>query len=354
MARYATELHHLVAAINIMDQLTHSKNINSINRERLMYALTRRQFIATLISPQTNSKEEKAKAGDLIVSVYHRATRPTIIHAIAKFLEEHSYAGFNRNVAVFFVSLVNLGMSEMNTRAQDIGNRRDHHDIDDDEYERMMRKFERYQEDLETILSTARRIIRADARNLNRISGVPKKLCQSGLYTVPDPTLLDNYKIGYYLDLLLNNIYGFVDMTGGLVDFRTEVNWSMYFAKIFGNTKLPDVASLIMLESPDRINQYKNHAAGVGDRWDSLTVWALKNLNSQSSDVREHMIELFLKRVNRRLDKWGLNTRVDLRKIDNIRFGDLYDTVKKYWGRIEEMSEKAAILANATKDTSRI
>ena len=351
MPMYSADLRYLVSSINLLDQLAQSKNMSSVNRSRLMSLVTGRQFIRAVISPVV-AKDEKPKASDLIVIIYDRATRPAIIHGLAKYLDEQSFYSYNRNVAVFFVSLVNLGMSEMNVRAQDIGNRRDHHDIDDEEYDRWMKKFERYQEDLEIILAAARKIIRSDARLLNRTSGVPKKLCQSGLYTVPEDSLLDNYKIGYYLDLLLNNIYGFVDMTGGLVDFRREVNWSRYFSKIFGVYRLPDVASLIMLESPDRIEQYKNQPAAVRDCWDSLTNWALKNLNSQSSDVRDHMIELFLKRVNRRLDKWGFNTRIDLRKIDDLRFKDLASTVKKYWDRIEDLAEKAAVLANASRDTS--
>lgn len=348
---HSRDLRELFTDANMIEQLSRSKHVSSLGRDRLMMMITSRSFIRAVISPRVE-KDEKAHTSDLIVAIYDYTTRPSIIRAIARYLEEHSLVSTDRDVAVFFVSLVNLGMSEMNTRAQDIGNRRDHRDINDEEYDHIMRKFEQYQEDLETILAAARKIIRPEARMLNRSSGIPKKLCQSGLYTVPSENILDAYKIGYYLDLLLNNIYGFVDMTGGLVDFQREVNWSRYFARVFGARRLPDVASLIMLESPDRITQYKNQPAAVRDCWDSLTEWALRNLNSQSSDVRDHMIELFLKRVSKRLDKWGFNTRIDLRKIDDYRFSDLAHTVKKYWDRLDEMAEKAAILANASRDTS--
>lgn len=354
MAMYSQDMRELASALNMMEQLSASKKSSSYNRERLMNTLISRKFINAIIAPKTTNEVEKRQVGDLVVAVYNCATRPFIIHMIAKQLEEMPYMFAGRDVAVFFVSLVNLGMSEMNVRAQDLGNRRDHRDISDDEYESIMRKFERYQEDLETILSAARKIIRSDARVLSRHSGVPKKLCQSGLYTVPTPSLLNTYKIGYYLDLLLNNIYGFVDMTGGLVDFRTEVNWTRYFEKIFSTARLPDVASLIMLESPDRITKYKNQPAAVRDCWDSLTTWALKTLNNQSSDIRDHMIELLLKRINNRLEKWKFNTRIDLRKIDNVRFGDLFDTISKYKSKFDELAEKAAVLSNAKKDSSII
>lgn len=352
MAMYSQDLRELVSTLNMMEQLSVSKKSSSYNRERLVNELTSRRFINAIISPRTTTEVEKRQVGDLVVAVYDRATRPYIIRMIAKYLDEAPFISMNRNVAVFFVSLVNLGMSEMNVRAQDLGNRKDHRDIPDDEYEEAMRKMERYQEDLEIILSAARKIIRSDARMLSRRSGVPKKLCQSGLYTVPDASLLNTYKIGYYLDLLLNNIYGFVDMTGGLVDFQTEVNWTRYFEKVFSLARLPDVASLIMLESPDRIEKYHNQPAAVRDCWDSLTTWALKTLNNQSSDIRDHMIELLLKRVNNRLAKWKFNTRVDLRKIDQVNFHDLFDTVSKYKSKFDELAEKAAVLSNAKKDSS--
>jgi hypothetical protein len=64
------------------------------------------------------------------------------------------------------------------------------------------------------------------------------------------------------------------------------------------------------------------------------------------------MIELYLKRLNKMLADHNIDLRVDLRMIDNFRFENLANTVKKYKGKIDSIMEKAKTLSNARPETS--
>jgi hypothetical protein len=324
-------------------------------RKKLINMLEDEDFLRAIFKPQADPQRGVTKdaLSAKITQVCDVATKRSTVHALADALEEHGYRlNGQRTPAVFLVTIVNLGMATIDSKATDLGRAKDHEEISDESFNKEMRKLESYQEDLRTILKEARGMVKGPAKKLAGITGVPKELCISALFTVPSAQYLDSYKVGFYLKSLLGNIYGFVDLNADAfeLDFD-EVDWPHFFKAVFGKERVPDVASLILLEGAERIDKCENKR-DVRECWDALTHFALKSLNKAPESVRDQMIELYLKRLNKMLADHNIDLRVDLRMIDNFRFENLANTVKKYKGKIDSIMEKAKTLSNARPETS--
>lgn len=308
-------------------------------RRKLIQTITDRDFIAALFRPNIDKSYGKEEAAAKITQVYDVASRRKTIHAIAEALNDYGYGGMTRTTAVFLVTLVNLGMATIDAKASDLGRQKDHGEINGHEFDRQMERLDNYQDDLHDILRIAKKIVKSKARDLAEQTGLPRELCASALFTVPGPEFLDQYKIGFYLKTLLGNLYGFVDMDPDAfgTDFD-EVNWKYFFSVVFGKTRLPDVASLILLEGAESIDRYKNRH-DVKECWDSLTTFALKVLDRAPESIRDQMIELYLKRLNKMLADHAIDLRIDLRDIDEFRFENLVETVDKYRSKIDKIMD---------------
>ena len=332
------DIRQLDSAIELFEDCRENRGASTRIRGKIRRLLGEDEFLHAIFCPKADRDGDVRDISNRLTVLSVIAERPRCIRSILDAMYDYGHHQYGRSTAVFLVSLVNLGISEMNEKAQEVAKEHDHHDIDDDTYEKVVRRLDSYQDHLTDLLAIAKDIIKRDARNMSRECGLPKKLCQSALYTVPEPKYLDQYKIGYYLMSVLDNVYGYLDAVGD-VDLE-EVVWMRFFAGVFSKSRLPDVASLILMESPERVQNYENHHTLVMDAWDGLTKFALKTLNSSERDVRDHMIELYLKRLNRTLDTHGIRCRIDLRKIDDIRFDRLAETVKRYKSKFDDLMDR--------------
>ena len=311
-------------------------------RKKLLNLIGDDEFLMAIFRPRITEEEPKEALSAKIAQVYDVASKRSVISVIAEALSDHGYYSLMRPSATFLVTLVNLGMATIDTKATDLGRMKDHNEISDREFNRNMEKLTRYQDDLEEIVSYARKIVKGSAKSLARKTGLPKSFCASSLFSVPGVNYVDTYKVGFYLKTVLGNLYGMVnnDPNEFEVDFD-EVQWKQYFSAIFGAQRLPDIASMILLEGAESIKRYEDNYHDVKECWDSITNFALKTLNQAPTSIRDQMIELYLKRLNKMFADHNLDLRVDLRTIDSLRFDNLWDTIKRYKGKFDEVMAKA-------------
>lgn len=323
-------------------------------RKRLVELIANDNFLMAIFRPTPSSGVSKEDLRAIITQVYDAASKRSTVSTIAEAISEYGYSSMSRTSAVFLVSLVNLGMATIDSKASDLGRAKDHGEISSREFERNISKLNDYQDDLNSILKYARRIVKSRAKELSARTGLPKEICVSALFTVPNKAFLDNYKIGFYLQALLGNLYGYVNLTANeqwCYRGFDRIDWNFFFAAIFGSDRLPDVASLILLEGVSRIDHYEN-ADVVRECWDTITQFALKALNKAPATIRDQMIELYLKRLNKMLADHSIDLRVDLRTIDNFRFENLASTISKYKSAIDNIMGAASSLANARPEAS--
>lgn len=323
-------------------------------RKKLVRTLADEEFLMSIFKPTAGEGYGKAELGAKITQVYDAACKRSTVSAIAEALSDYGYGDMGRASAVFLVTIVNLGMATIDTKATDLGRAYDHDEIGESEYNRNLKKLEAYKDDLSEILSMARRIVKPKAKSLARKTGLPKEICISALFTVPGSNYVDTYKNGFYLKTLLGNLYGFVNYNYADfdVDFD-EIDWEEFFRTLFGRERIADISSLILLEGVGRINSYENERE-VRACWDAITHFALKSLNKAPESIRDQMIELYLKRLNKMLADRNIDLRVDLRMIDEFRFENLVNTVAKYKAKIDDIMSKYKTLANARPESAPV
>ena len=306
-------------------------------RRKLLNLLSDDEFLMAVFKPTVTGDETKEALNVKIQQVFDAASKRSVVSAIADAISDHGYFDLSRASATFLVTLVNLGMATIDTKASDLGRKKDHNEISDRDYSKGMAKLNRYQEDLQTILSYAKKIVKPKAKVLSSRSGLPRAVCSMALFSVPGAEYIDTYKTGFYLKTVLGNLYGMVNLTPSEFDTDfDEVDWKSFFGTIFGKDRLPDIASLILLEGAGDVEKYEN-LADVKDCWNALTRFALKALNQAPASIRDQMIELYLKRLNKMLKDHHIDLRVDLRTIDSFRFENLWETVKKYKSKFDDI-----------------
>ena len=306
-------------------------------RRKLLNLLSDDEFLMAVFKPTVTGDETKEALNVKIQQVFDAASKRSVVSAIADAISDHGYFDLSRASATFLVTLVNLGMATIDTKASDLGREKAHNEISDRDYSKGMAKLNRYQEDLQTILSYAKKIVKPKAKVLSSRSGLPRAVCSMALFSVPGAEYIDTYKTGFYLKTVLGNLYGMVNLTPSEFDTDfDEVDWKNFFGTIFGKDRLPDIASLILLEGASDVEKYEN-LADVKDCWNALTRFALKALNQAPASIRDQMIELYLKRLNKMLKDHHIDLRVDLRTIDSFRFENLWETVKKYKSKFDDI-----------------
>lgn len=285
-------------------------------------------FIEWLFQPkQVPNLNEMASA------LYVEFTRPKVIKAITEMVKDEGYSKFNRSHATFLYTLSNIAIQANNERAEETEKQRKAGELSNKEAQRLNEKIEKYNEYIADLLKVVRKIIKKDAVELAKESHLPKYICITAMHSVPEPQYIDRFKIGYYLNNLLNTVYSEIEQMG---DFSEHVRWRTFFKEIFGKDNVVEVATFVLLEGVHRIDKYRN-SEDVKNAWDSLTSFALQELNEAPEAIRSQMIELYIKRIDKMFANKAFDLRVNLLSINDKLFPKLVETVEKYTDKIESI-----------------
>lgn len=296
------------------------------------------KFLRNLLQDETFTEwlfqpKQVPNINELISGLYVRFTKPKMIKLLVEMFEEEGTSDFTRSHATFIYSLCNIGIQSNNDRITEIANQKKKGEINGKDADRLNEKILKYNEYISNLLKIAKKIIKKDAKQLARESSVPRYICNTALHSVPEYKYVDRFKIGYYLNNLLNNIYSEIESNG---KFSNDVKWRTFFKEIFGKDNVVEAATFILLEGVHRIDKYKNSSA-VKECWDTLTSFALKELNEAPEALRTQMIELYIKRIAKMFANGAFDLRVDLLSINDSSFPKLTDTISKYTSKIEEI-----------------
>lgn len=323
---------------HIMDFLESTEKMSPKKARRNMLRMMENEdFFHWLFHPAPNPK-----LNEMVTDLYVQLTRPTNIRYMIEMLEREGYRDFNRSHATFLFSICNIAISSNNEKIDEIKKKRKHDDISGREASRLLDKVDRCNEDISKLLKMTKKIIKPDAKKLARYTKLPLYTCMTAYYSVPETKYVDRVRIGYYLNTLLNDIYSEVEENG---EFGRRVYWKDFFREIFGKNNTVEVATFILLEGVHRIEKYRDSDA-VKDCWNSLTNFALKELNDSPEQVRQQMIELYIKRIDQMFANKSYDLRVNLLSEDfEYSFPKIYNTVGKYASRIKEILNRHSDVA---------
>ena len=117
------------------------------------------------------------------------------------------------------------------------------------------------------------------------------------------------------------------------------IRWGNMFGPYFGMEMTTSAAVAILIEGVKRIEPYQEmpHFNDVKSVWNSLTNFALSELDNAPENVRRQMIELYIKKIDR-LFKNGNGPRLRVNILSLPReFANLSDTVMRYSDRISSI-----------------
>ena len=187
------------------------------------------------------------------------------------------------------------------------------------------------------VTKAARDLVDFDASRLSNKTGLPKKFCKIALCSCPEPTFIPKFRLGQWLYNLLAELYAMAEneperFSKGYYGSTPKYNWNRFFATLFGEDNVVECSSYIILEGIKRISTYKSDKVEMV--WKSLTAFALENLEEAPSGVREHMLELYIKRLDAMFANGTFDTRVNLLELDKREYPELMKSVDKYSDKI--------------------
>lgn len=309
-----------------LDVLQGFKRLSSKKRRKVMITLFYDEdFMKWLFQP-----DKAANLTEMVSDMYAEFTKDHTMQAMIDAIDYEGASEFTRSHATFLTTVANIAIQNNNEFLKEIELGRKNGDYSRKESSRLCEGVNEINETVARLLKRARRIVKRDATILARDSRLPKYITMAAFTSVPEPKYIDRFKIGYYLNNLFNTIYSDVEENG---EFERGVRWREFFKEVFGKNNVVEVATFVLLEGVHRIDKYRN-SEDVRECWDSLTTFALKELNDSPEQVRQQMIELYIKRIDRMFSNKAFDLRVNLTDLDEDSFPKLVKTVDKYADKI--------------------
>lgn len=291
--------------------------------------LKSKDFYGWLFNP---SKEQIVDFNGITETMYSKLSEdPDKINMMTSLIAEDPEE-FGRSTAVFLYSISRYGVDVANHAFRDVDERFAAGEFTRSEATKKNDKIQSYAKCITNLTDAVLEIIRKDAKKLSKASGVPKHICKTALCLVPDPIFITNAKVGVYLNLFLESIYSDIDRRETDIE---DIDWNEFFDTLFSKSSRYEVASFILLESPNHIAKF--NSKNVRYVWDSLTAWSLSTLEKVDDGTRSHMIDLYLKRLGKAIDSNEPSVRIDLREISEREYPRLTKTISGYSERFDEL-----------------
>jgi hypothetical protein len=317
-----------------LDVLQDFKHLSSKKRRKVMITLFYDDdFMTWLFQP-----EKAANLTEMVSAMYAEFTKEHTMQAMIDAIDYEGPHEFTRSHATFLTTVANIAIQNNNDFLKEIEIGRKNGDYSRKESARLCEGINEINDTVAKLLKRARKIIKRDATAIARDSRLPRYITIAAMTSVPEPKYIDRFKIGYYLNNLFNTIYSDVEENG---EFEHGVRWRVFFKEIFGKNNVVEVATFVLLEGVHRIDKYRN-SDDVRECWDTLTSFALKELNDSPEQVRQQMIELYIKRIDRMFSNKVFDLRVNLLDLDEDSFPKLIKTIDRYSDKIANILSRGS------------
>lgn len=272
---------------------------------------------------------------EVVSAFYTGLTKTSVLRNIVRFIEDEGYDEFNRTYACFFYAIVSIAIESANELASENADKRKDGEISNREFREKSDKIDEYVALVNRLFKLAKKIVKSEAKELSDDTNIPFKLARLACLMVPDKQYIDHHKIGSMLYLLLEEWYDNIDDVESVS--ALSIRWKGVFRHLFGKENLPEVATYLLLEGHSRKDK-KCKSARAEKLWDSLTEFALYQINEAPEQVRDHMLELYIKKVSRMFTNGTYELRVDLLSLPDMSgktLSNLASSITKYRDKLE-------------------
>lgn len=314
---------------DVMEVLIRFKKLSQ-RRKRKFFTnlLLDRDFIKWLFQPEKTENLTKE-----VEELYEELTKKNVMEAILDTIEHEGTELFNRSHATFITTICNMAIAKNIEELKAYEKAKKDPDVPRMRLRGWMEKIDESNRLIANLLKKSRKMIKREAKRTAKDARLPLYITQTAFTSVPESKYVDRYKIGFYLNNLLNTIYSDVEQNGEFID---DVRWKRFFADVFGDNNVVECATFILLEGVHRVDKYRN-SEDVCVCWDTLTEFALAELNKAPDNTREQMVELYVKRLDKMFSNRSFDLRANLLDIPKTIWPSLWKTVQKYSGKLMEV-----------------
>ena len=273
----------------------------------------------------------------MIDNLFTHIAKPNIIKHLTKYvLAQDRFDHTSCAIAFFVVDEAVEALDKANAEITDDYNAGSINTNDAKEYKKKSEKYTMYILDL---LNAIKSKCSDDVKGISKRTNIPKGMVYVTYLLVPDRKYIPNKgKISYYMNSMLKEIYKWVASNG--LEGINNVRWGSLFGTYFGSEMTASAAITILLEGVKRIDAHRDsdNFDDVKAVWDSLTVFALNELDNAPDNVRNQMLEIYIKKAGKLYHRGvGPRLRVDLLNVPS-RFANLTKSINRYSDQITKIT----------------
>jgi len=275
----------------------------------------------------------------MVNKIFGSLATPAVMKRAIKFIKSKTSEDFDQSACTIAFLVVEQAIEASNNANKEITEGYKNGDISSKEVKSYKEKSEKYSEYISELMESLKDKAKGNVKEICKKSNLPKEMVFSTYFMIPDRKYIPKYKIGMYSNQLLQEIYKWTGNSG--IEDVSSIKWGSYFGTFFGSEMTSSVAISILLEGVRRIDAYRDteYFDNVREVWDSLTNFAMNELDRAPENVRKQMIELYIKRIDRIFRNGnGPRLRVDMLSIPS-NFNNLTDTINRYADKISKITK---------------
>lgn len=296
-------------------------------RELLKKILTKEEYLTWQFDPGQN---HQAYTNEMVSKFYRLLAYPSPMRVYGTLLDHYDKSTFSRSSIVVLNAILTFALQENNVMVQNV---KDEFEANGSsvEYKDMEARTKKYAERIDELKALIEKLVKPYLKELSSETGLSRDMIYRALMVAPEPKYIPKHRITPITMHLLEELYSEASLTGFP---RNGVKWRPLFVELFGVENLSSVAVSILLEGVHDIDQYREskNLGAVRDCWDSLTMFALTELENTNDNVRAQMIDLYIKKAENKIARRQgrpITFRVNLSRLGR-EFNNLSRTVKLY------------------------
>ena len=280
--------------------------------------------------------------GEMFNKLYKAMAMPAALKSYEPMLNRYGKETFTRSSIVILHTVLTYALEIHNSMIESYKNEVSATGANK-ETKDMKNRVEKYAEHLDSLKGVIQKLVKPWLKSLSSDTGLSRDIIFKALMVAPEVKYIPQQRITSTTVHLLEEIYSEANISGFPAK-GSGVHWKPLFKTIFGVENIPSVAVSILLEGAHHIDKYResDNLICVRDCWDSLTKFALNELEECPDKVRSQMIELYLKKaenlINRRNGR-PTDLRVNLTRLPN-EFRNIIRTVDFYKNQFDSIAGK--------------
>lgn len=319
------------------------EKFTELNKEKqvklLKKILTDDEMLKWQFDPGQN---KQPYTGEMFNKLYKAMAMPAALKSYEPMLNRYGKETFTRSSIVILHTVLTYALEIHNSMIESYKNEVSATGANK-ETKDMKNRVEKYAEHLDSLKGVIQKLVKPWLKSLSSDTGLSRDIIFKALMVAPEVKYIPQQRITSTTVHLLEEIYSEANISGFPAK-GSGVHWKPLFKTIFGVENIPSVAVSILLEGAHHIDKYResDNLICVRDCWDSLTKFALNELEECPDKVRSQMIELYLKKaenlINRRNGR-PTDLRVNLTRLPN-EFRNVIRTVDFYKNQFDSIAGK--------------